>query len=250
MDSLTPTSPASPGRHAPAADVILSALAQAALLAASGHWLGAPAAFYLLGAALFAGLWLLLGRALVNAGRRDPGPANRVTLGRGLLVILLASAAPFPDMLQQVLWPYALLCLGALLLDGVDGHVARRTGSASELGARFDMELDAFFILILCLAVISLDRTGPWVLLLGLMRYGFVIAAWLWPPLRQPLPPSRRRKTVCVWQIVTLLVAVLPPVAPWFAQLTLGIALILLSYSFAVDIRHLYLAQNPHRRSP
>ena len=41
---------------------------------------------------------------------------------------------------------------GALALDGVDGQVARRTGTASELGARFDMEVDAFLILVLSVA--------------------------------------------------------------------------------------------------
>ena len=37
----------------------------------------------------------------------------------------------------------------ALLLDAVDGGVARRTGTVSGFGARFDMEVDAFLILVL-----------------------------------------------------------------------------------------------------
>ncbi|GAA4940924.1 hypothetical protein GCM10023238_03240 [Streptomyces heliomycini] len=41
----------------------------------------------------------------------------------------------------------------ALILDGVDGKVARRTGTSTPLGARFDMEVDAFLILVLSVYV-------------------------------------------------------------------------------------------------
>ena len=37
----------------------------------------------------------------------------------------------------------------ALVLDAVDGQVARRTGTATPLGARIDGEVDAFLILLL-----------------------------------------------------------------------------------------------------
>ena len=47
----------------------------------------------------------------------------------------------------------------ALILDGVDGKVARRTGTSTALGARFDMEVDAFLILVL--SVYVLDVAGP-----------------------------------------------------------------------------------------
>ncbi len=36
------------------------------------------------------------------------------------------------------------LASAALVLDAVDGQVARRTGTATALGARFDGEVDAF----------------------------------------------------------------------------------------------------------
>ena len=65
-------------------------------------------------------------------------------------------------------------------------------------------------------------------------------ASWFWPWLNGPLPESFRRKTVCVWQIVTLMVALLPPVPDGFANLTLATALVLLGWSFLVDIRGLY----------
>ena len=49
----------------------------------------------------------------------------------------------------------------ALALDGVDGQVARRTGTVSALGARFDMEVDAFLVLVLSVHVaVLVDAVG------------------------------------------------------------------------------------------
>ena len=73
----------------------------------------------------------------------------------------------------------AALTTVALILDAVDGKVARRTGTSTPLGARFDMEVDAFLILVLSVYVAM--SLGPWVLLIGVMRYAFVAAARVAP---------------------------------------------------------------------
>jgi phosphatidylglycerophosphate synthase len=122
----------------------------------------------------------------------------------------------------------------------VDGWTARATGTQTDFGARFDMELDALFILGLCVAILALERAGVWVLALGLMRYGFVLAGLIWPFLNLPLPGSFRRKTVCVWQLVTLMVALVPATPDALAQGSLMLALALLCYSFGTDLRWLY----------
>lgn len=166
---------------------------------------------------------------------RDFGWANRVTLVRGTVTVTLAALACFPNILSAITWPFAITSLCILLLDGVDGAIARGSGFKSDFGARFDMELDALLIVVLCVAIINLDKVGLWVLALGMMRYAFIIAGVLWPLLQSPLPESFRRKTVCVWQIATLMIAVLPIVNAEFAFWTLALALVLLVYSFAVD---------------
>jgi phosphatidylglycerophosphate synthase len=172
----------------------------------------------------------------------DFGWAYRVTLARGVLVIALVSLAPFlgNSSSGNSLWLYVSLCLIALILDGADGKVARATDTETNFGARFDMELDALFILGLCLAVLALERAGIWVLALGLMRYGFLMAGKAWPFINGTLPDSFRRKTVCVWQLVTLMVALLPVTPDALAFWSLILALALLSHSFATDIRWLY----------
>ena len=216
-----------------------------ALFCAATGWLTQPhVLFYLLSAVLYLALCALIIRFWPEA--RDFGWANRATLLRGSLVIVLVALAPFADHLTDSLWLYGWMALLALILDGVDGKVARATGSQSDFGARFDMELDALFILGLSVAVLALGKAGPWVLALGLIRYAFVVASHFLDWLNAPLPESFRRKTVCVWQIVTLLVAVLPPVNALFASITLATALALLVWSFFLDIHWLYQRRHHH----
>ncbi|WP_254276983.1 CDP-alcohol phosphatidyltransferase family protein [Halomonas sp. 3H] len=197
-------------------------------------------------AALALASYLGMAALLWHALRRGPrvrtglGPANRVTLARGVLVALLAGTLADPALLAaRGEWLFTL-ALVALALDGVDGWVARRTASASAVGARFDMELDAFFTLVLCLALLQLERVGPWVLAIGAMRYAFVAASWRWPWLAAELPESLRRKAVCVWQVAALMLALLPAMSDLLATWLAATALVGLTLSFAVDVRWLY----------
>jgi phosphatidylglycerophosphate synthase len=146
--------------------------------------------------ALVTGLLLVrhdaAGRALAR-GRGQPGDAWR---GR-------RSSAGSPRS-----WPRAravrswsvLVAIGAvaIALDGLDGYLARRNNTVSVLGARFDMEVDAFLILVL--SVLVCRTVGPWVLAIGLMRYAFVAAMFVMPRLRATLPFSRARKVVAAMQ--------------------------------------------------
>ncbi len=75
------------------------------------------------------------------------------------------------------------------------------------------MEVDAFLILVLSVYVSM--AMGPWVLLIGAMRYVFVAAARVWPWLTAPLPPSTARKTVAALQGVLLLVAASAYLPTW-----------------------------------
>jgi phosphatidylglycerophosphate synthase len=85
-----------------------------------------------------------------------------------------------------------------------------------------------------------MDKAGLWVLAIGAMRYAFVAAMRPWPWLERPLPDSRRRKLVCVWQVASLLLCLLPAIGGVLAAALLVPALVLLAWSFAVDVRWLY----------
>lgn len=168
------------------------------------------------------------------------GPANRVTLVRVLLLALAVGALVEPRLSAQYGWPLSALALLALALDGVDGWLARTRRCASAFGARFDMETDALFILVLALLVWQRGTTGAWIVLAGAWRYLFIVAGTLLPWLRAPLPPSRRRQTVCVIQVAALIACLSPPIGPFLGSMIAAGALLLLSASFVIDIAWLY----------
>jgi phosphatidylglycerophosphate synthase len=186
-------------------------------------------------------LLVLMGFLPLHGPRARLGPANQVTLLRGVLTALLVAMAG-EEAGAGLAWTAFTLALIATTLDGVDGHLARRLGWASPLGARFDMEVDALLVAGLALLLWTLDRAGPWVLAAGAMRYVFLAAAFFWPWLRQPLPPSRRRQAVCVAQVLTLTLALAPILPAAWAGAVAALGLGLLGYSFAVDI--LWLARH------
>lgn len=168
------------------------------------------------------------------------GPANLVTGARAMVVSVLAGTAIGPDVPASG-WLLVLIAALGATADALDGPLARRSGLASRFGARFDMETDALLIMVLSLLVWRVVPVGAWVLASGLMRYGFVVAGWLLPWLAADLPPSRRRQAICVAQIVALLVALSPLVSPDVASALAAGSLALLTWSFALDTRWLYL---------
>ncbi len=113
------------------------------------------------------------------------GPANQITLVRALLVAALASLALRPAT-PAVAWLIAVIAIGVVLLDGVDGWVARRTATESAFGARFDTETDAALILVLAVLVWQHGKAGPWIVASGLLRYVFLASAWVLPWMRPP----------------------------------------------------------------
>ncbi|TAM70120.1 MAG: CDP-alcohol phosphatidyltransferase family protein [Microbacteriaceae bacterium] len=181
--------------------------------------------------------YLLISNALLIRGlhrRRSArfGWANIVTAVRSTLVGAIAGVvvASFSTPI-----PIALLVglvVPALVLDAVDGWVARHTGTASELGARFDMEVDAF--LLLALSVYVAQTLGLWVLAIGMMRYAFVAAGLLLPWLRRQLPPRYWRKVVTAVQGIALTITA-TRLLPGIDIVLVVIALGLLAESFGRD---------------
>ncbi len=211
------------------AAVLVPALALAPI---AGLW-GWPAA---IGLTLYAVIAALVLRGAQHQRLRRFGAANGVTLLRATAVAFIVAIAALPEPLSATLRG-AVVALGivGLLLDGVDGWLARRGGMASRFGARFDMEVDALSVLVFTFLLLRAGQAGAWVLAIGLARYIFVGVGWLWPPLRRELAPSPRRKTICVVVVSALLVAVAPFVDAAAAGIICAAALVLLLYSFAVD---------------
>lgn len=237
------TPPARPGR-----DLALAAAPLAAVSAATCWLLGLPTSHLLEAGVLYA---LLVGLVLLNFPGLSRGPglgaANRITLARATLVVPVGALMLRPEALDaRAAWWIIALSTAAMALDGLDGRIARATGTASAFGARFDMELDAALLMALSVLVWQSGRVDAWVLAIGGIRYAFVLAGAVWPVLAGDLPRSRRRKVVCVVQGVALLVALGPIVPQELAARGAAVALVVLAWSFAVDVVWL-LSAEPRR---
>jgi phosphatidylglycerophosphate synthase len=177
---------------------------------------------------------LALARGLSHWQTDRLGPADWVTLTRATLAI--GVAALVADSFTEPV-PIALLvslAAVALVLDAVDGQIARRTGTTSALGGRMDGEVDAFLILILSVYVAR--SAGAWVLAIGTMRYAFLAAGSALPWLRAPLPPRHWRKVVCAAQGIVLTIVAAGVLPTPVADTALGVALVLLAESFGRDV--------------
>jgi phosphatidylglycerophosphate synthase len=228
---------------------VIGLTGHAALLAAVAWTVGLGVAGWLAGAACALVGCAALNRAMDKGGFGALGPADRVTLSRAALVAgvaaLTADSLAGGDGRRGQVAVLVGLAVVALVLDGVDGQVARRSGTSSALGARFDMEVDAFLILVL--SIFDAPRFGGWVLAMGLMRYAFVAAYRLLPWMRRPLPTRYWGKVVASAQGIALVAAASGVLPRTVALAGLLGAFALLVQSFGQSV--LWLWQRRHAAS-
>jgi len=209
--------------------VLLTILATSVGLGVAGWVIGAAYGFV---------TCAVLTRALDGAGLVALGPADWVTLVRSTFVGCVAALTADPFVQREPVAVLVAIGIVALVLDALDGGVARRTGTVSGLGARFDMEVDAFLILVLSVYVAR--SLGAWVLAIGAMRYAFVAAGWVVVWMRGRLPQRFWRKVVAATQGVVLVVAAADVVPGPLMVAALLAALAILVESFGRDIAWLW----------
>jgi phosphatidylglycerophosphate synthase len=173
-------------------------------------------------------------RGLARYGGDGLGPADLVTLMRATLAC--GAAALVADSFLRPPAPTVLVALavGALVLDAVDGWIARRTGTVSLFGAVFDGEVDAFLMAVLSVYVAR--SVGWWVLAIGAARYVFALAGWRRAWMRRHLPPRQWRKVVAATQGVVLTTAAADVLPLPLTYAALAVALALLAESFGRDV--------------
>ncbi len=169
--------------------------------------------------------------------------ADWVTLTRATLAVGVAALVAESFHRPATVALMVSLAAVALVLDAVDGWVARRTRTARTLGAQFDGEVDAFLILVLSVYVAR--TAGAWVLAIGGARYAFLAAEWSLRWMRAELPPRFWRKVVAATQGIVLTVAVAGVLPLGVVQAALVVAFALLAESFGRDTWWLWR----HRRT-
>lgn len=212
-----------------------------ALLAALGTTVGLGDAGWAVGLAC----GLVMNAAVARGGAGALGPADLVTVTRAAFACAVAALVADSFFQEPAVPALVALTVAALVLDAVDGWVARRTHTASMFGARFDGEADAFLILVL--SVYVADAVNGWVLAIGLARYAFAVAGWGLPWLRAQLPPRYSRKVVAATQGIVLTLAAASVAPLWLTYAALGLALALLTESFGRDVLWLWRHRSTER---
>lgn len=237
--------PAPPLRTSVLVTAVVGVAAVEAVALAATAPLGLGSVYAIKAGAVFAGV---MTAALAFMRRDHPfpgfGAANRVTTGRAACVALIAACIGEAHGAALAVAVAATAGV-ATASDGLDGWLARRSGQASAFGARFDMEVDALLIMALSALAWRWDKAGAWVLWCGLMRYAFVAAGLALPWVERPLPPSFRRKAICVVQIVGLIAVVTPFLHRPLTTLIAATTLVVLAYSFLADVAWLWRHERP-----
>ena len=202
-----------------------------------GDWLlgAAPIGLFV---AAYAGTHLSANRSSAGSDLHPTlGPANAITLFRGWLVAVLGGtlvSAPSRP------WLRAGLFVAAVLLDAVDGAVARRTRE-TVLGARLDSATDALAVLVGAAVAVAGGSLPAWYLVAGGVWYAYAGSLWIRKrsgALVYELPPSRIRPLVGSAQFLVVAVGLLPGVEGTVRTalaIGAGIALATLLTSFARD---------------
>ncbi len=111
------------------------------------------------------------------------------------------------------------------------------------------MEIDALLILALSVLAWRHDKAGAWVVALrpAAIRVRRGRRGWR-PGCAAPLPPSRRRQTICVIQIAALTLVMLPAIEPPLSTVLAAAALVALTWSFLIDTVWLWRHAGVRRR--
>lgn len=116
----------------------------------------------------------------------DLGPANVLTIYRGLAYAWMAGFLLLPRPGGLLDWLAALLYIGASVADVFDGYLARKSDRVTRLGETLDMEFDGFGVLVASALAVQYGQL-PLVFLLVAFARPLFVWGMLWRT-RQGLP--------------------------------------------------------------
>lgn len=128
----------------------------------------------------------------------------------------------------------------SLILDGLDGYLARFLNQTSKFGARFDLEADTFLLLVLSLSLYINMNVNPSIFLIPLYRYIFFIFQIKFKWLESSLPKSIRRSFICFFVTFLLIICHLPSLTTYLMGALINFSILLITFSFLKDIIWLY----------
>ena len=161
------------------------------------------------------------------------GPANWITASRFMIIAYVMSffeVLPIPILV--------MLLTIAVLMDVLDGYIARRTNTQSAFGALFDMEVDSFYVLAMGLYFWFTTDFGLWLLIPGCIRYVYDVVRILY--VDREFQPKRQSYAVVLAGINFVLLLLALWVPSDLALLILLISLFVVCVSFGRSFRDLF----------
>jgi phosphatidylglycerophosphate synthase len=186
-------------------------------------WLSYPPLLAFVGALCF--FFLVAQARGAWTPRGSFGLPNTVTTLR--LVLTMAMLLAFA---REPAWVLAGAALVNLLLDVVDGWLARRSGLSGEFGARYDIEADALLVLALGILLHHRGLAGPWVILAGAWRYLYVLTPLVFPTPKGEARRSRHGRFAYVLMLTCFMVTLVLPVGVGAPLALLGTVAVSLSF--------------------
>jgi CDP-diacylglycerol--glycerol-3-phosphate 3-phosphatidyltransferase len=193
-------------------------------------------------------LWRLLdhnrdaetGRLLTSLG-----PATTITVGRGLLLAIVAGFLLVPRPTGTVAWVPGLAYGSAVALDFLDGLVARRWNRSTQLGALLDRRFDTVGLFVAPLLGVQYGQLPVWYLSVAMAKPVCVgalyVRAWRGRPVGV-LPESESNRWLAGLQMLVVSLALLPVVEPSLGTEVATAAMIPFLLQFGRDWR---TARNP-----
>ena len=154
------------------------------------------------------------------------GAGNVLTLMRATLALVLMAKNDL-----SLAWTGAAIMI-ALLSDGLDGWIARRSGMASPFGDIFDQESDALLFLSICLLLIAERQVGLWILLPASYRYLFILFCRSIKPTEKAIQGTWVTRAIGITSMMALAACLAPIVPDQGVYWTASAVTLLLSLSF------------------
>lgn len=156
------------------------------------------------------------------------GYANRVTFLRNSLTLILG-------FLSFHLSDYQIVscAIVIILLDGVDGYLARRFKHESLFGVNFDIETDAFYVAMMSLILYNSEFLGFWIIIPGFLRYFYVVVLRLSGLYRLKEKRLKFTQVIAVLYFFGLLSPFILPYKVYFPLLVFLSILIVISFLYS-----------------
>lgn len=161
------------------------------------------------------------------------GVANTITLIR--LLIIIASFLWVSYSNNYLLF---YLLSGAVILDFFDGMAARHFKESSLFGQYFDMEVDAFFVLIMCCFYYLYENISWWILIPGALRYAFRLYTFCFPKPEVKEEKKIYATVIAASYFVVLLIGLITSGSLQFWVLMIGSLAIIVSFSIGIIQYH------------